>query len=148
VLAGEAVEGARAIDPKRAIELHAPTSTVITGDAGRLRQVLDNLIENARVHTPAGTKTTVTAKPAHDGAVTLSVADDGPGMDADVAARAFERFYRGDPARARATGGAGLGLSIVAAIVEAHGGSVRVVNTSGTEIVVTLPVNASFTETP
>jgi two-component system OmpR family sensor kinase len=148
VLAGEAVEGARAIDPKRAIELDAPTSTVITGDAGRLRQVLDNLIENARVHTPAGTKTTVTAKPAHDGAVTLSVADDGPGMDADVAARAFERFYRGDPARARATGGAGLGLSIVAAIVEAHGGSVRVVNTSGTEIVVTLPVNASFTETP
>ena len=55
--------------------------------------------------------------------------DDGPGMDADTAARAFERFYRGDPARSRATGGAGLGLSIVAAIVEAHGGTVALLPT-------------------
>jgi two-component system OmpR family sensor kinase len=70
---------------------------------------------------------------------TITVADDGSGMDPDVAARAFERFYRGDPARARSTGGAGLGLSIVAAIVEAHGGDVRVADAPGTRIVVSLP---------
>ena len=76
----------------------------------------------------------------NEGDVTIVVADDGPGMDPEVAGRAFERFYRGDPARARATGGAGLGLSIVTAIVEAHGGSVRVTDAPGTEIEVALPV--------
>jgi two-component system OmpR family sensor kinase len=139
-LARDAVDAARAVEPERAIDLDAPAPAVVRGDAGRLRQVLDNLIDNARVHTPAGTHTEVAVRPAVD-AVTLSVSDDGPGMGDDVAARAFERFYRGDPARARTTGGAGLGLSIIAAIVEAHGGSVRVSPTlPGTRIDVTLPV--------
>jgi two-component system OmpR family sensor kinase len=146
-LAGDAVDAARAIDPQRVIELEAPTAALITGDAGRLRQVFDNLIENARVHTPAGTRTTVSVHPTAD-AVTVSVTDDGPGMDADVAARAFERFYRGDPARARATGGAGLGLSIVAAIVEAHGGSVRLGDGPGATILVTLPLTPPAAEGP
>jgi two-component system OmpR family sensor kinase len=137
-LARDAVDAARVIDPRRAIELTAPDQVVVGGDAGRLRQVLDNLIENARVHTPWDTRTVVTVE-ADAETVTISVADDGPGMDPDVAAHAFERFYRGDPARARSTGGAGLGLSIVAAIVEAHGGGVRVADTPGTRIVVTLP---------
>jgi two-component system OmpR family sensor kinase len=115
---------------------------VIQGDPGRLRQVVDNLLENARVHTPGGTPTHV-AVGARDASVILTVRDEGPGMAPEVADRAFERFYRGDPARGRSTGGVGLGLSIVAAIVEAHGGSVHVANgvTPGTTIEVSLPVS-------
>jgi two-component system OmpR family sensor kinase len=146
-LAGEAVEAARAIGPERAIALDVSTDAIVAGDAGRLRQVLDNLLENARVHTPAGTRTTVTVRPSAD-VVSITVADDGPGMDAEIEARAFERFYRGDPARARATGGVGLGLSIVAAIVEAHGGSVWVTDAEGTQIQVTLPVTPPPAEGP
>jgi two-component system OmpR family sensor kinase len=147
VLARDAVDAAFAIDPQRTIELDAHAPAVVDGDAGRLRQVLDNLIENARVHTPPGTRTVVTVRAEADTA-TMAVADDGPGMDADVAARAFERFYRGDPARARATGGAGLGLAIVAAIVDAHGGAVRIGHGSGAEVVVTLPVTPPAAERP
>ena len=138
-VAAEAVEGARAIEPDRAIDLAAAEEAVIDGDAGRLRQVFDNLLENARVHTPAGTPTRIAVSPNGE-TVTVTVTDEGPGMDADVADKAFERFYRGDPARARSTGGAGLGLSIVAAIVEAHGGAVRVADgATGTTVEITLP---------
>jgi two-component system OmpR family sensor kinase len=93
------------------------------------------------VHSPAGTPTRV--KVRRDGTdVVLTVADEGPGMDADTATRAFERFYRGDPARSRATGGAGLGLSIVAAIVEAHGGTVALLPTdTGATFEVRIPAN-------
>ena len=138
-VAADAVDAARAIDPARPIELDAPAPAMLAGDAGRLRQVLDNLLENARVHTPAGTPTRVQVRT--DGTdVVLTVADEGPGMDAETAARAFERFYRGDPARSRATGGAGLGLSIVAAIVEAHGGKVVLLPTdSGATFEVRIP---------
>ncbi|MDP9184451.1 MAG: HAMP domain-containing histidine kinase, partial [Actinomycetota bacterium] len=137
----DAVDAAHVIEPGRTIELTTTTpNATVSGDPGRLRQVVDNLLENARVHTPAGTTTRVGVE-SQDGAVTLTVADDGPGMDPDVAGRAFERFYRGDPARARSTGGVGLGLSIVAAIVQAHGGAVHVVDGSpGTAIEVVLPV--------
>ena len=70
-------------------------------------------------------------------------------MDAEVAAKAFERFYRGDPARARATGGAGLGLSIVGAIVDAHGGTVRVLETTaGTTIEVRVPAGDATPPVP
>jgi two-component system OmpR family sensor kinase len=78
------------------------------------------------------------------GEVILSVADDGPGLSAEAAGRVFERFYRGDPARSRITGGAGLGLSIVAAIVEAHGGRVTASspNWSGAVFEVRLPARS------
>jgi len=140
-VAADAVDAARAIDPARPIELDASAPAMLPGDAGRLRQVLDNLLENARVHSPAGTPTRVRVR--RDGTdVVLTVADEGPGMDADTAARAFERFYRGDPARSRATGGAGLGLSIVAAIVEAHGGTVALLPTdTGATFEVRIPAN-------
>jgi two-component system OmpR family sensor kinase len=136
----DAIESAHAIEPARVIELSTSSPALVEGDPGRLRQVVDNLLENARVHTPAGTPTRVSVE-TQDGSVVLTIADEGPGMDPDVAARAFERFYRGDPARARTTGGVGLGLSIVAAIVQAHGGAVHVVDGApGTTIEVRLPV--------
>jgi len=74
--------------------------------------------------------------------VRLEVADEGPGLEPDVAARVFERFFRGDPARTRACGGSGLGLSIVAAVAEAHGGRVSVdtVPGAGARFVVELPL--------
>jgi two-component system, OmpR family, sensor kinase len=127
-----AVDSARAVEPDRLIdlELHSPTSVI--GDEGRLRQAVDNLLDNARVHTPASSRVRVALgsdAESHD--VLLSVADEGPGLTSDVASRAFERFYRGDPSRSRSMGGAGLGLSIVAAIVEAHGGTVTVRSEEG-----------------
>ncbi|MGA8114412.1 MAG: HAMP domain-containing sensor histidine kinase, partial [Actinocatenispora sp.] len=93
---------------------------VVTGDAERLRQVVSNLISNAVRHTPAGTAIAVgvgVTRRAGDPAAVLEVRDEGPGMTAEQAAHAFERFYRADPARARSGGGAGLGLAIVGAIV-------------------------------
>ncbi len=136
----DAVDAARAIDRDRVLDADVDGPVLVIGDAGRLRQVIDNLLENARVHTPSGTPTRVSLRPDGGGGALLTVADEGPGMDADVASKAFERFYRGDPARARSTGGAGLGLSIVAAIVESHGGSVRVLDTNvGAAIEVRFP---------
>ena len=116
-----AVESARAIEPDRTIELEADAVGIV-GDAGRIRQVVDNLLDNARVHAPDAS---VHVRVAVDGDdAILEIRDAGPGIEPDVAARIFERFTRGDPSRSRGTGGAGLGLSIVAAIVESHGGTV------------------------
>jgi two-component system OmpR family sensor kinase len=126
----EAVEGARVIDSEHPIDFDAEVPAGVLGDEGRLRQVIDNLLDNARVHTPPGTAVRVRVGTDGDDVV-LSVRDEGPGLSSEGEARAFERFYRGDPVRSRATGGAGLGLSIVAAIVEAHGGSVRASSSDG-----------------
>ena len=139
-LAGEAVDAAHAMEPGRPLALDAPAVVTVTGDAERLRQVIDNLLANVRAHTPADAATTV--RVFRDGAsAVLEVADSGAGMDAEQAAHGFERFYRGDPSRSRDHGGAGLGLAIVAAIVEAHGGSVAVTSApgAGTTFRVTLP---------
>jgi two-component system OmpR family sensor kinase len=96
----------------------------------RLREVLDNLLANVRTHTPPGTPTTVRVRASGAEAV-IEVADEGPGLDADDAARVFERFYRADPSRARDRGGSGLGLAVVAALVGAHGGRVEVDTSRG-----------------
>jgi two-component system OmpR family sensor kinase len=135
-----AVESARAIEPDRTIELIADGPVSVIGDGGRLRQVVDNLLDNARVHAP-GSSVHITVSREEQHAVLL-VEDEGPGIDPDVAARVFERFTRGDPSRSRGTGGSGLGLSIVAAIVEAHEGSVTAGSGSdgGTVVTVRLPV--------
>jgi two-component system, OmpR family, sensor kinase len=118
----EAVETAKTLEPHRpvAVEL-APV--VVEGDRDRLRQVVDNLLSNVRSHTPAEAPLRVDLGPA-DGRAVLTVADSGPGMGPEQLAHVFERFYRADPSRARSSGGAGLGLAIVAAVVEAHGGEV------------------------
>jgi two-component system OmpR family sensor kinase len=143
----EAVDSARAVEPDRPIdlELHGPTSVI--GDEGRLRQAVDNLLDNARVHTPASSRVRVTLGSDDASFVLLSVADEGPGLTSDVATRAFERFYRGDPSRSRSMGGAGLGLAIVAAIVEAHGGTVTVRSEegAGATFEVRLPVSGRTT---
>ena len=129
-LAADAVHDARAASPDREITLDAGQPVVVQGDEARLRQVAANLLANAADHTPAGTPVTVRAA-AENGNAILQVADRGPGLSAEEAERAFEPFYRADPSRDRTTGGAGLGLAIVAAIAAAHGGSVEVEPTAG-----------------
>jgi len=129
-VAGEAVGAARAIDPSREVSLEIEGEVVVDGDAGRLRQVLDNLLDNARVHTPDGTPAHVRVIRQGDD-VLVTVSDEGPGLSPEARRRVFERFYRDDGARSRETGGAGLGLAIVAAITEAHGGAVRVLEGDG-----------------
>jgi two-component system, OmpR family, sensor kinase len=138
-LVDDAVRDARAVEPDRPIDLTAERVTVL-GDDHRLRQVVGNLLTNARLHTPPGTPVHVSLRTDGD-RVRLEVADEGPGLTPDVAARVFERFYRGDPARTRARGGSGLGLSIVAAVAEAHGGRVGVDTApgKGARFVVDLP---------
>jgi two-component system OmpR family sensor kinase len=130
-LAADAVEDARAADPDRRISLDLPgTPVVAVVDEARLRQVAGNLLSNALFHTPPGTPVTVRVAEEGPDAV-LEVADQGPGLTPEAATKVFEPFFRSDPSRDRATGGAGLGLSIVSAIAEAHGGRVEVAATPG-----------------
>ena len=119
---GEAVDTALTVEPTRPIELDAERAVVL-GDRERLRQIVDNLLANVREHTPAETPVRVSVSTS-DGTALIEVEDAGPGMPPEEAERVFERFYRADQSRARASGGVGLGLSIVAAVAEAHGGKV------------------------
>ncbi len=116
----------------------------IVVDPQRMGEVLANLLDNALRHTPAGGRVVVAA--ARRGReVELSVSDTGVGIPAEHLPRVFERFYRVDPARSRATGGSGIGLTIAKAIVEAHGGTIRAESEGpgrGARFVVTLPVAA------
>lgn len=127
-LAADAVHGARVVAPDRTIELEViegpGTPEVLGGDA-RLRQVLGNLVTNALTHTPPDAHVAVLVGTTLD-EVVLEVVDTGPGLDAEERERVFERFYRTDVSRARTSGGSGLGLSIVAVLVTAHGGQVEV----------------------
>ena len=121
----------------------------IRGDDLRLRQVVGNLLSNARAHTPAGTPVTVRTL-VRDGEAVVEVADRGPGLPPEHAARVFERFFRADPSRARASGGSGLGLSIVASIAEAHGGRAEVDSApgEGTVFRVVLPLGGAPSDDP
>jgi len=119
---GEAVDAARAVEPERPIDLAAEPLRVL-GDRDRLRQSIDNLLANARAHTPPRAPVHVTVAGVN-GAAVIEVADTGPGLGAEDLERVFERFYRSDVSRSRSSGGVGLGLSIVAAVAEAHGGTV------------------------
>jgi len=150
-LAADAVDDARAVSPDRRIVFTAGPPVMVLGDDLRLRQVAANLLANALVHTPPGTEVRVSVAAVGELA-RLEVGDDGAGLPPDVAEKVFERFYRADKARSRATGGAGLGLSIVAAIAEAHGGSARLDPASadrpGATFVVELPLHIPEDPTP
>ena len=113
----------------------------INADRTRIGQVIANLVENALTHTPKGGTVTVSAGQPRSGAVQLAVEDTGRGIPADVIPRVFDQFYRVDKSRTRSTGGAGIGLTIVRKLVEAHGGTVRVESKpgEGAKFVVTLP---------
>jgi two-component system OmpR family sensor kinase len=124
-IVGDAVDDARAVAPGRRIEYSPNGAVVVPGDEVRLRQVMANLLQNAVRHTPTDTPVHVRVTTDDDDAI-IEVRDEGPGMPTDEADRAFERFWRGDASRTRASGGTGLGLAIVAAIADAHGGSASV----------------------
>jgi two-component system, OmpR family, sensor kinase len=129
-VAGDVVHDASIVAPERRIELvaEADPPAVVVGDESRLRQVLHNLMTNALTHTPNGTpvRVTVSTVRSPDPRAYVDVTDRGPGLTDDQASRVFERFYRADASRSRSAGGSGLGLSIVAGIVAAHGGRVTV----------------------
>ena len=148
----DALSDAHVVAPDHAWELGEAADAPVLGDEAALRQILTNLLANARVHTPAGTRVTVSLTRAPldrepvNGApassmVTLRVADDGPGIPAEIRDRVFDRFVRGDSSRTRdGRGSSGLGMSIVESLARAMGGSVRLVDSEkGTVIDVTLP---------
>ena len=113
-------------------------------DRQRLTQVLGNLLDNALRHTPPGGRVTLTA--ARSGAdVVFTVADDGEGIAAEHLPHVFERFYRADSARDRGRGGSGIGLAIVKALTEAHGGHISVASRGpgrGSTFTVAVPIQA------
>lgn len=102
----------------------------VSGDADRLAQVVGNILGNAVRYVPAGGTVKLTAE-VQEGGVVVRIADDGPGVPPEALPYLFERFWRGDPSRSRATGGSGLGLAIARRIVEAHGGRIRAELTPG-----------------
>jgi two-component system OmpR family sensor kinase len=135
----DAATAARAVEPDRPLRVDVgERPVVVTGDGNRIRQVIDNLLANVREHTPAATGVSVGL--AADGATaTLVVADDGPGMTAETAARVFDRFWQAEPT----SRGTGLGLAIVSEIVAAHGGTIDLVTApgQGAAFTVVLPVD-------
>ncbi|MDV3125431.1 HAMP domain-containing histidine kinase [Mycobacterium sp. 21AC1] len=118
----------------------------VRGDLARLHQVVSNLLNNARVHTPPGVTVTITLT-VDGGNAELTVSDNGPGIEAELLPNLFGRFVRADKARSRELGSTGLGLAIVASIMEAHGGSVTVASQPGvTVFTVRMPVSVPVSE--
>jgi two-component system OmpR family sensor kinase len=137
----DAAADARVRDPERSIEVVAPEAASIVGDEDGLRQAVNNLVANALTHTPEGSP--VELRLALEGdATVLTVTDSGGGLDSAALEHAFDRFWRRDASRSRRSGGAGLGLAIVAAIARAHGGSVEAENVSegGARFTLRIPV--------
>jgi len=140
-LVNEAVTSATASGPDHSVTSQITPGVMTIGDADKIYQVVTNLLANARAHTPAGTSIKVSVGSNETGAF-VSVADNGPGLSKEDQARIFERFFRVDPSRQRsAQDGSGLGLSIVDAVMRAHGGSVSVASDLGKGAVFTLQFN-------
>lgn len=129
-LVAEAIADARAVEPSRPVHLDHDGEILVVGDPARLRQVLDNLMSNVGQHTRPSAAATVRIGTDGDDAV-VEVTDSGPGLSAEQCERVFERFFRVDDSRRRQSSGSGLGLSIVAAVVEAHGGTVAACPAAG-----------------
>ena len=141
----DAVSDAHMAGPEHRWALDLPDQpVVVVADRQRLHQVLSNLLSNARVHTPAGTKVATTLAVGDDGSTTLTVADSGPGIPPDLLPEIFERFARGDESRSRAAGSTGLGLAIAQAVAQAHGGTISVNSgPNGSAFTVTLPARGT-----
>jgi two-component system OmpR family sensor kinase len=138
----DAIADAHAAGPDHVWHLELPDDPMVTviGEEARLTQVVVNLLANARAHTPPGTTVRVGMQ-RRAGRVAVTVLDDGPGIPEALQPEVFERFARGDASRSRGAGSTGLGLSIVAAIVAAHDGTVSVQSRPGrTEFSVELPM--------
>jgi two-component system OmpR family sensor kinase len=140
-LVNEAVTSATASGPDHSVTSQITPGVMTIGDADKIYQVVTNLLANARAHTPAGTSIKVSVGSNQSGAF-VSVADNGPGLSKEDQSRIFERFFRVDLSRQRnAQDGSGLGLSIVDAVMRAHGGSVSVASDLGKGAVFTLQFN-------
>jgi two-component system OmpR family sensor kinase len=144
----ESIDAAREIDSEHTVALSVSDVIEVVGDRSQLRQVIDNLLTNVRAHTPPNTSCEVSLRRAKDDAI-LEVSDDGPGMSDEQIGHMFERFYRADSSRGRATGDAstssGLGMSIVKAIVDGHGGSISAtqITPKGLRITIRLPLTST-----
>jgi two-component system OmpR family sensor kinase len=149
-IATDTVTDMHALHPERPVRLLTDPvgdPPVVIGDEGRLRQVLGNLLGNAITHTPA--QTPVRVRIAAEGPfAVMEISDDGPGMRPEDTARVFERFFRADPSRVRSSGGSGLGLSIVAALVAAHGGTVDVRSALGVGTTFTVRIPLAGAQRP
>ena len=138
LLAGSAGQAERrAAEAGVSCDVRAPAGLVAYVDPDRLREAVDNLVDNALRFAPPGTAIVLAASAVGRDLV-VEISDDGPGFPADYLPHAFERFRRPDSGRARADGGAGLGLAIVSAIARAHGGRATAANRPGGGAVVTL----------
>jgi two-component system OmpR family sensor kinase len=143
-VADDAAIGARAAFPDRPIDVEIRSSAAVNGDHDQLLRVVRNLVNNACVHTAPGGPVKITVW--REASVVVQVIDAGPGLPHEQASHVFERFWRADSSRARSSGGSGLGLSIVASIVSAHGGTIRFdsdVTTGSTVTVILPPADAS-----
>jgi len=142
-IAVAAADGFQAARPDHPFTLDVePSSLPMVGDPMRLRQVLDNLLTNAAVHTEPGTPVALRLR-AEPGWAVAEIADDGPGISPENQAKVFDRFYRVDDSRTRGSGGTGLGLSVVRSLVTAHGGAVSLQSRPGaTVFTVRLPLSA------
>jgi signal transduction histidine kinase len=141
-LIAQVVDETRLLAPDLRVELALEGSQPLSirGDSDRIRQALLNLCANARAHTPQGGSITIALAQGDDEAV-VNVTDTGSGIPAEALDRVWDRFFRVDPSRERRGGGVGLGLAIVRAIVEAHGGTVAITSTVGvgTDVMMTFP---------
>ena len=143
-LCADVVSDAHAAGPDHHWNLEVPSESVlVVGDDARLHQVVANLLANARVHTPPGSSVTLSLDADAAGAM-LRVADDGPGIPADLQSEVFERFARADASRSHKDGSTGLGLAIVSAVVRAHDGTITLESVPGrTVFTVRLPRGGS-----
>lgn len=128
-------------EKKQTLKIEIPTKLIIDGDAQRLRQLILNLVENAHKYTEENTTITIQLKKLRNTA-RIKIIDNGEGISAEDKKHLFDRFYRVDKSRSRASGGHGLGLSIVQWIVEGHGGKINVEDSvpHGTTFEITLPL--------
>lgn len=142
-LVTDAVGDFRVAQPERTVTSQIEPDLIVVGDRLRLRQIFDNLLSNARTHTPVESPVNVSVAQV-EGQIRIEVVDRGPGISKEDQARIFERFWRADPARSR-SGGSGLGLSIAASLVEAQDGVIEVESEigRGATFVISFPVAAT-----